>query len=74
VGGAVGEGECEFSVRSEFDHPVVVVDVGVVDAADGEQVVEVGGAAVAPPDDVVEFAAVVVDAAARNGAGSVEAA
>ena len=30
VGGAVGEGEGEFSVGSEFDDPVVVVELGGV--------------------------------------------
>jgi hypothetical protein len=71
---SVGESEGEFSVGSEGDVPVVVVDVGVVDTADGEEVVEVGAALVAPPDDVVEFAAVVGDAAAGDGAVFVEAA
>jgi hypothetical protein len=40
VGGAVGEGEGEFSVGSEFDVPSVVVDLGVVDGADGEEVTQ----------------------------------
>jgi hypothetical protein len=63
----------EFSVGSEGDVPVVVVDVGVVDTADGQEVVQVGAALVAPPDDVVEFAAVVGDAAAGDGAVLVQA-
>ena len=57
---------------SEFDDPAVVVDVGVMVAADGDEVVEVGVSAVAPPDGVVEFAAVVADGAARDRAAPVE--
>src|SRR5680860_1797868 len=56
---AVGESDGEFAVWSEFDGPSVVVDLGVVVSADRQQVVEVGVAAVSPPGDVVEFAAVV---------------
>ncbi len=74
MGVAVGEVQGEFAVGSEFDGPAVVVDLGVVDAADGQQVVEVGAALVAPPDDVVQFAAVVGDGAAGDGAAAVEAA
>jgi len=46
----------------------------VVHVADGEEVVEVGGAAVGPPDDVVEFAAVVIHGASGDGTAPVEAA
>ncbi len=70
----VGESQGELAVGSESDVPVVVVDVGVVDAADGQEVVEVGVAAVAPPGDVVEFAAVVGDGAAGDRTAAVEAA
>ena len=70
---SVGQPQGEFSVGSEFDDPVVVVDLGVMEAADGQKIVEIGGAAVAPPDDVVEFAAVVGDGAARDTAALVEA-
>ena len=38
MGGGVGESQCEFAVGSEFDDPAVVVDVGVMVAADGDEV------------------------------------
>ena len=66
VGGGVGESQGEFAVVSELDDPAVVVDVGVTQAAGGDEVVEVGVSAVVSPDDVVEFAAVVADGAARD--------
>ena len=59
--GAVGEGEGELSVGSEFDDPAVVVDLGVMHRAHRQEIVEIGAALVAPPDDVVEFATVVGD-------------
>ena len=72
MGGGVGESQGEFSVGSEFDDPAVVVDSGVMVAADGDEVVEVVVSAVVPPDDVVECAAVVADGAARDRAAPVE--
>jgi len=42
VGGAVGAAEGELAVGSECDDPAVVVDLVVVHAPDGEEVVEVG--------------------------------
>ena len=59
--GVVGEGDGEFSVGVEGDVPAGVVDFVVVVDTHGEQVVEVGVSVVAPPGDVVEFAAVVCD-------------
>ena len=56
VGGAVGVGDGELAVGGEVELPVPVVDGVVVGDAEGEQVVEVGGASVFPPVDVVEFA------------------
>ena len=41
------------------DVPTLVVDLVVVSGADRQEVVEVGAAAVAPPDDVMQFAVVV---------------
>ena len=72
MGGGVGESQGEFSVGSELDDPAVVVDSGVMQAADGDEVVEVGVSAVVPPDDVVEFAAVVADDAARDRAAPIQ--
>src|SRR6056297_3744466 len=72
VDGAVREPEGELAVGAEFDHPSVVVDLGVVHTAHREQIVEIGGAAVPPPDDVVEFATVVADGAPRDATALVE--
>jgi len=74
VDGSIGEAEGEFAVGSEFDDPSVVVDFGVVHVADGEEVVQVGVAAVGPSDYVVEFAAVVANGASGDGAVPVEVA
>ena len=74
VDGAVGESQGEFAVGSEFDGPAVVVDLGVVSGADGDQIVEIGAAAVSPPDDVMQFAVVVADGAAGDRAATVETA
>ena len=52
----------------------MVVDGVVVSDAQGQEVVEVGGAAVFPPDDVVELAEVVAGVAAGDGARGVEGA
>jgi len=59
--GAVGVADGELPVGAEGDVPVGVVDLVVVPNADGQEVVEVRAASVAPPDDVMQFAAVVVD-------------
>ncbi len=71
---SIGKGDGEFAVGAEGDGPVVVMDVRVVSGADGEQVVEVGVAAVAPPGEVVQFAAVVLHGATGDRAAGVEAA
>ena len=51
---SVGQGEGEFTVGSEADGPAVVVHVGVMLRAQRDQVDQIGSAAVAPPDDVVD--------------------
>ena len=63
---AVGQTQSELSSWSEFDDPAVVVDLVVVPAAHGQQIVEVGSPAVAPPHDVMQLASVVVHVAARD--------
>ncbi len=69
---SVGQREREFPVRAEFDDPPVVVDLRVVDRTHGEQVVEVGASAVAPPDDVVQLAAVVRRRATGDRTASIQ--
>ncbi|TPW07529.1 MAG: hypothetical protein FD127_4473, partial [Acidimicrobiaceae bacterium] len=71
-GGVVGVGDGEGAVVVEVEGPVVVVDLVVVFGAEGEEVVEVGVASVAPPGDVVDGAVVVVGGAVGDGAGGVE--
>ena len=72
LGGAVGVADGELPVGSECHFPSRVVDVVVVSGADGQEVVEVGAAAVSPPDDVVEFAVVVAHPAAGDRTGRVQ--
>ena len=55
---AVGKGDLERAVGQELELPAVVVhEVLVMAVADRQQVVEVGGAAVLPPPDVMHLAA-----------------
>ncbi len=72
--GAVGESDGEFPVEAEFDDPALVMNLVVVSNAHGQEVVEVGSAPVTPPDDVMQLAPVVVDAAAGDRTRRVPAA
>ena len=74
LGGAVGVGDGQGAVGGQDQVPAVVVNGVVVSDTQGQQVGEVGGAAVFPPDDVVEVAEVVAGVAAGDGAGGVEGA
>ena len=56
----------------ECDGPVVVVNLLVVCVAEGCEVGEVGGSAVAPPGEVVDVAVVEWGGAAGDDAGGVE--
>ena len=73
VEGAVGEEHGELSgVRVELELPSAFVGSVVVVGADGEQVVEVGGAVVFVPfGEVVYFGVVEAGLAAVDGAGAV---
>ncbi len=70
--GAVAGGEGPVGVAGEFEF--AVVDLGVVFAADGGEVDEVGESAVFPPDQVVEFGVEVVHVAAGDNTARVSGA
>ena len=70
VGGSHGDG----AAWSEFDGDVCGVDGGVVSGAYRYKVVEVGGSAVFPPVDVMDFAVVEPDGTVRDGTGAVHGA
>ncbi len=54
---AVGQRDLERAVGQQLQLPAVVVHSVVMPAADRQQVVEIGGAAVLPPPDVMDLAA-----------------
>ena len=65
--GAVGVVEGDGAVGVQAELPAAFVDVVVVSGAEGEEVVEVGGAALADPgDDVVDLTITEPDGAAGN--------
>ena len=74
LGGGVGVGDGEPAVLVKGEVPAVVVNIVVMADAQWQQIVEVGGAAVFPPGEVVELAQVVAGVAAGDGAGDVEGA
>ena len=72
VDGAVGKADRQLSVGAEREIPSGVVHLGVVMGTDWEQVGEIGLAAVPPPRDVMELAAVVPHPASGDGTPAVE--
>ena len=71
-GGSVREGHDQLPVGRQGEFPACLVDFLVVSFAEGEQIVEVGGAVVFPPDDMVDAGVAVAHAASGYGAGGVE--
>ena len=64
----LGWDELGVSVGSELDGPVAAVDESVVVSAEGDAVVAVGGAALAPEHDVVDVGPAGWPVAAGEGA------
>ena len=69
---AIGELDRELALRAQRELPSGVVHLGVVVGAQREEVVEVGAPTVAPPDHMVQLAAVVPDTAAGDRTPSVQ--
>jgi hypothetical protein len=63
---SVGHLECEVAAPKGLDTPVLLVQEMMVIPTQQDEIVEVGSAAIAPPDDVVQLASVGGDGTARD--------